>query len=169
MRTTTPIASTVTPVTELPSPITDPVTTLSDTTAPTSVPPGCKWSAAVVNGDGASQHNATVLGFTNVSATDCPLPFVDQLVGRTAGDSGLGTIDGQPGGFFAIGPATAMVIAGDRAELVITTMVADLCQAAESIPVSSVIVNLSDGTTNEVPVNIDAACGIFYSQLGSWV
>ena len=117
-----------------------------------------------MNTDGASQHYATVLGFTNSTDATCKLPSVEQVVGVVPG----GTVTAEPGGYFPIRPAADTVTAGDRAELVLTTTALDLCSTTTPVLLRAVSVTMSEGSVIGVPVSIDAGCGLWFSQLGSW-
>jgi len=146
---------------------------LPQSATPSPTTSTCTWKGAVVNGDGAGQHIATVLGFTNTSPFTCKLPTVEGVLGVRS--SGPGTVTAQEGAFFPIQPAAATVVPGDRVELVLSTTQLDLCQPNASVPVSNasvplseVKVSLSDGSVIQIPVDIEAGCGISFSQLGSW-
>jgi len=150
------------------SPVVESTPTAAATTAPpvTTIPSKssvCSWRGAVVNGDGAGQHYATVLGFTNVGGVTCSLPRVDKVVGERSGGR---TVLGIPGGFFPISPAAEAVVAGDRVELVLTTT--NICQPSAAVPLLAVDVTLSDGSQIRIPESDDARCGLWFSQLGSW-
>jgi len=111
-----------------------------------------------VNGDGAGQHYATVLGFTNSNDVACSLPRVIDVIGVRSGGSD-GTVAAVPGGFFPIGGAADTVAPADRVELVLTTTALDLCQPTTPVPISEVEVALSDGSVTQISVSIDPGAG----------
>jgi hypothetical protein len=121
-----------------------------------------------VSGDGAEGRVATVLGFTNISGHVCPLVEVVSVIGV---DQGGVARQARQGGFFPIGQTSQEVRPGDRVEMVVTTSSLQLCDpVAASVPISSLTIELRDGSWTTVPLaeTIDGGCMFSFTELGSW-
>ena len=136
--------------------------------SPATAGTACAWRAQVVNHDGASGHEATVIGLTNVSRRACPVPGLTAVWSISKG--GL-RVDASKGSYFPIGPAVGPVSPGQRVEFVVDTERLDDCgTSATSRLVGQVGMKLASGGVLSVALGepIEAGCRLAYGPVGAW-
>jgi hypothetical protein len=120
----------------------------------------------VVDGDGAGGHSATIVELTNTGKETCAAPHVLAAKLDVA-------VEPRSGTYIPIGPTRdARVGPGETLQMVLETN--SYCDGGneghEPVPVRRATVTLDD--RSDVPVELDpplnAACGVSYSELGSW-
>lgn len=135
---------------------------------PNASSPTCSWNAQVVNHDGASGHEATVIGMTNVGSKTCLRPSVNAVWGTTTDE---GRVDATKGSYFPIRAVGASVSPGDRVDFVLDSERLDDCAGASSRLVDRVAVHLATGEILRVSLGsrIEAGCHLGFGGVGSWV
>lgn len=118
--------------------------------------------------DGASGHQATVIGLTNLSANPCTIPDVRRLWGI---DPKGERVAASKGSYFPIASAPSHVVAGDRVEFVVDSERLDDCsRKTTSRLVTEIGFELTTGQAFSVGLaeKIEAGCRLAYGDVGAW-
>jgi len=139
-------------------------TAVTATTAPKAG--RCTWRAEVLGRDGGGGHNVMILGFTNIGGESCLVPNVQAVFGTGVDGRRVGAGRGT---YFPIGPAQSRVDPRDRVEQIIETT--SWCAGdPPPRPVRSLVIELRDHSPIGVTLNgpLNTACGLGFSELGTW-